>query len=384
MDNKTSSENDKYSEFIVNGIPIRHCNCISKKSFNYDSFVDDVKSVWRCLENVASIFCQLHCDRNICNVEDSESLHPGEDSNQLWIAAMKDFHNSISYLPETLFSPDGCPACNVANAFTVFPILARFSPIPPISTLKRFTVEDFPLETGDGAINWKTLSLPCYKFWDEQLRPEEIQLFIRENALVKIDIDLIPNNSQLNFNNIEMIKKGKLIVKYLNMQLNNPAKSRNEWAELVNKKHSTEKLISTDSSDKHEPEVILCMQPITHPDRKHKSFFAELVINPGKGKEKINRRLGKLRLRFFYLILNAKKHGIDEVDNDTLKAEFNYHGSVDDYWFIKQIYNNKQWLKKYHLIQYFEFNESGVKTTLSKEQFSLDIPDYTKAKRETH
>ena len=135
-------------------------------------------------------------------------------------------------------------------------------------------------------------------------------------------------------------------------------------------------------------EVILCLQELPL-NRKHKDFYIEIVIYPGKGEKENPCRLGRVMLRFFYLTLNAKLQGQNWISEDTLKSELKYDNSKDPYWFSKRIDHIKGWLKKSDLTQYFEFyetqgrNDMKVRTTLLKEQISLTLRNYTKAKKET-
>jgi len=135
-------------------------------------------------------------------------------------------------------------------------------------------------------------------------------------------------------------------------------------------------------------EIILCLQVLPS-NRKFKNFYAEIVINPGKGDQENPCRLGKAMLRFFYLTLNAKLQGQRWVNSSTLRTELNYESSNDRYWFSKRINHIKKWLEENNVMQYFEFFEPQgrkslkVRTTLSKDQISVNLPDYAKAKRET-
>lgn len=135
-------------------------------------------------------------------------------------------------------------------------------------------------------------------------------------------------------------------------------------------------------------EVILCLQALPV-NRTFQNFHAEIVIHPGKGDRENPYRLGKTMLRFFYPVLNAKLQGYDWVNGSVLKNELNHDDSADPYWFSKRITHIKKWLSERAIIQHFEFHEPQgrkellVRTTLSKDQIAVKLPDYAKAKKET-
>ncbi|MFC1694130.1 hypothetical protein ACFL1R_11545 [Candidatus Latescibacterota bacterium] len=139
---------------------------------------------------------------------------------------------------------------------------------------------------------------------------------------------------------------------------------------------------TTTSSTQVESEVILCLQTLPQ-NRKFKNYYTEIVIYPGKGENEKPCRLGKAMLRFFWLTLNAKIQGLEWINFETLKTELNYDNSDDQYWFIKRINYIKKWINVHELSKHFEFSDKRVRSLLSKEQISFNIPDYKKAKSET-
>jgi len=135
-------------------------------------------------------------------------------------------------------------------------------------------------------------------------------------------------------------------------------------------------------------EMILCLQELS-PNRKFKNYYAELVIFPGKKDIEKPCKLGSVMLRFFYTTMNATLQGQIGIDDNKLKTDLKYDDSEDHYWFNKRIDYIKKWVIKNKLSDYFEFNPPKgisslkVRTTLSKEQICVNIPDYEKAKAET-
>ncbi|MBT4485534.1 MAG: hypothetical protein HOC71_17845 [Candidatus Latescibacteria bacterium] len=153
-------------------------------------------------------------------------------------------------------------------------------------------------------------------------------------------------------------------------------------AVVSNKKTDNYIQKSSTRSTKDLSEVILCLQELPS-NRKYKNFYAEIVVNPGKGEEEKPCRLGKTMLRFFWLTFYIKSQGNNWVEEDTIKKELEYDNSKDPYWFSKRFNYCKNWLEKKNILNYFEFHDHQVRTTLSKDQISLNIPDYEKAKSET-
>ena len=165
-------------------------------------------------------------------------------------------------------------------------------------------------------------------------------------------------------------------------------KGANDFVEDVFVSSNLEKKIQA-VLNAREGEAVLCLQQIPL-NRGFKNFYAEIVVYPGKPDKQVFHRLGKTMLRFFYLVFNTRLQDRNWVKADTLITELNHDNSENHYWFSKRIHRIKNWLRRNNLGQYFEFHESSkgiedirVRTTLSRSQLSLDLPNYAKAKKET-
>ncbi|MFA5034013.1 MAG: hypothetical protein WC614_13480 [bacterium] len=142
--------------------------------------------------------------------------------------------------------------------------------------------------------------------------------------------------------------------------------------------------ITTEKETKKELIFKLQLRPKSRP---HKSFFAELVIFPGRGEEEKTCPLGPRTFRFLHLVLDGKFKVNEWIDAETLESELHYDNSKNPYWFSRRISSIKDWLNARKIIKYFEFQKSEkreqVRTTLLREQFIVDIPDYEEAKKRT-
>ncbi len=189
---------------------------------DYDDTVSAAEWAWSCLEELAKAYCQFFCDRGKCS---EEAIFFSKEKMETWQEKQKSFHVALSYLPQTLNKIDGCYSCAVVKAFANFPLIMKFSPIPPIITLEVNVTEDGCFICGE----IEEHSIPCSRqmchlyITREYGEPnKELIERIREIALLEMDFDVFPLMPPWELSKIKKpLLEGQNIVKYL-YQLSHP------------------------------------------------------------------------------------------------------------------------------------------------------------------
>ncbi|MFC1508625.1 hypothetical protein ACFL60_02940 [Candidatus Omnitrophota bacterium] len=220
---------------IYNNVPITHFD------FPFEYFDDScsaAKYAWSEIQSLAAVFCLLYCNRKICTTDTPRKSHSDEKYEKLWVYLQKKLHRAISYLPLSYAETDGCPSCAVVKAFSFFPDLMKYSPIPPVITLEVNVTENGNLIAGENEHH----SIPCsremrrfYILRDFGEPDQEIEERIREIALLKFNFDVLPLLPPWELSEIRKpFLEGQNIVKYI-YKLSHPDSLRKDDTESENK-----------------------------------------------------------------------------------------------------------------------------------------------------
>lgn len=204
-------------------VPLAHYEYTGEK---YEDRRVAARWAWTSIGKLADLFCKQYCNRNICNVEQTKYL-PLEGINygtvkeskkersgiSAWYEQQSILHRAVSFLPDLNIKYDTkCLACDILMAFSLFPRLILYSPVPPIATVKRSLEEDgrkmfLKAEKKD-------ISIPCCVVEYCKNDIVETDQRIREYALLKFDINDLPGISPYEYKIlISYLTRGQLIAR---------------------------------------------------------------------------------------------------------------------------------------------------------------------------
>ena len=183
---KVAGDNsDHVSEETIQGISIYHWDYPEQDCMGIK---DAAKWAWTCLERLAEVFCDMHCNQKICKPGIYNPLLFANDDD--WYKVQKDFHQSLSYLSILHKNDNTCPACAITTALAQFPILAEYSPRPPIAVVKMDAIDCYPDIVPYGGN--QDYSIPCCIIETEYPDGISHDTWIRELALLHFDFDSMP------------------------------------------------------------------------------------------------------------------------------------------------------------------------------------------------
>lgn len=215
---------------------------------------------WKCLEDVAAVFCEYYCDRTNCSmssgtlteITDIQLVHIEVERVAQWVEVQKHFHEALTYIPELYKISTSCPACSIVDAFSCFPMLIRRSPRKPIVTLKMNALDCYPEIGFQGRA--QESSFPCVII--ETLLSDidtEVEERIREMALLKIvlkDLPPMPPKDLQEIKNRLIPGQGSVrSLYYLKLY----AKSESEIEELNRRYHCNAAIVS-----------VICLKELLH------------------------------------------------------------------------------------------------------------------------
>ncbi len=177
---------------------------------------------WKCLENLAWVFCEYHCKGFSCSefrgrVELSLfqlRTASKRKREKRWNDVQRDIHEALAHLHELNTLIGACPACAIVEAFSSFPLIAEYSPALPATTVVRHVI---PYPGGKDLDGDQIMSVPCVIIRpDSTVFGEETEARLRELALLTLDVSDLP---AIPLNEYDEIKKklipGQEVVKRL-------------------------------------------------------------------------------------------------------------------------------------------------------------------------
>ena len=233
----------------------------SNESFKISHFKYDIQDcpdprgaarwAWKCLENLAAIFCEYYCDRSKCNMSEGiiekvtkyRITDSAQEKQQQWQDGQSQLHEALAYLPELAMSIDTCPACAITKAFSAFPDIIKYSPQNPVATVRMNGEDCYPDIVFSGG--YQRSSVPCViietSLPDFMTQTEEK---LREISLLELNVSDLPAMPP---DKLSEIKKkfslGQIIVKGL-YQLRNNAQSEEEIKDIDYKAHCNQAIVS--------------------------------------------------------------------------------------------------------------------------------------------
>jgi hypothetical protein len=163
---------------------------------------DDVQAAakwgWKCLVDLANVFCAHHCDP-YCTKEGlpsdllKGSEGPSEEATnsrrEQWLGAQYALHQALMFLPGLAPADEECSACAIAKALGQFPRLVPFSPKYPVATQRCNGVDCYPEVLADPSER----SLPCCIIETSLADSETMtETAVREGALLSLDLHALP------------------------------------------------------------------------------------------------------------------------------------------------------------------------------------------------
>ncbi len=189
-----SSQPELSSPISIGRMAVHHWHLSTEQT-------DDVRAAakwaWKCLVELANVFCAHHCDPS-CSKEGLPASMlegiggTGEDAREKrkeqWLRAQHTFHEALAFLPPLLPSGD-CSACAIVKALAQFPKFVPFSPKYPVAIQHCNGVDCYPKIFADPSER----SVPCCVVKTSLADYETMtETAVRERALVSLDLGSLP------------------------------------------------------------------------------------------------------------------------------------------------------------------------------------------------